>query len=440
MTTSEARSAPTTGAVIEATPAARPEAVARDPVDEALTRAVEGVFISPRVVDQRSFEELTGALQRVVRDAQAQGRALAGAGEQVRAMTEQLRSLMKEAQEKAQASLRVLPAIESKIAKLTGAADGARRVGHEAARPELDAAAREAIVRDAAAAVRRETLDALRAEFASVIESEVAARVGDALRAAAARETGGGQARAAATAERAQSLLLEFERSAERAEARIGAVLSAADRAIERAEAVEKSLEERVLRATVKLDEAAAANDRRTEAVASEITEQLTALRNDARLAVADAQKRLSAAGDEAVSTVRREAGAAVGAAAADAIARVDAKAREAHEAAQRLENLLSAARSACDGAAKPILDADQRIKTALAAVEALERKLTQAAQRGPVPQSDDAARLAAVAQQAHAVGVWLTQLLGAAQHAAMTLQTMSMAANAVTPPTSNNG
>ncbi|HYF13883.1 MAG TPA: hypothetical protein VD971_02290 [Phycisphaerales bacterium] len=439
MTTSEARSAPTTGAVIEATPAARPEAVARDPVDEALTRAVEGVFISPRVVDQRSFEELTGALQRVVRDAQAQGRALAGAGEQVRAMTEQLRSLMKEAQEKAQASLRVLPAIESKIAKLTGAADGARRVGHEAARPELDAAAREAIVRDAAAAVRRETLDALRAEFASVIESEVAARVGDALRAAAG-ETGGGQARAAATAERAQSLLLEFERSAERAEARIGAVLSAADRAIERAEAVEKSLEERVLRATVKLDEAAAANDRRTEAVASEITEQLTALRNDARLAVADAQKRLSAAGDEAVSTVRREAGAAVGAAAADAIARVDAKAREAHEAAQRLENLLSAARSACDGAAKPILDADQRIKTALAAVEALERKLTQAAHRGPVPQSDDAARLAAVAQQAHAVGVWLTQLLGAAQHAAMTLQTMSMAANAVTPPTSNNG
>jgi hypothetical protein len=289
-------------------PAARAEDTkpASDALDHSLERAAEQVFLSPRVVDQRSFDELTGALQRIVREASAQGKSLTTTGEQVRAVSDQLRALMRELQQRTDAATKVLPLLEAqnkRVQELT------TRVTHEAALSK----ARE--VRDA-------VMKAVEEERAKIIAS--------------ARE----------------------------------------DALRDVREAVRAIVKEEVERARAGITQAVEAQathaERRTEAAATEISEQLTALRADAASIVADARAAIAAH------------------ATPPAPARPDPT--------PRLQSLITRAESL-------LTDLSDRVEAAAHAADTM-----------PVaPANPLAADLHHATLQAQHAGAWLLQLLGAA-------------------------
>jgi len=57
---------------------------------------LDRVFISPRIVDQRTFEEFAGGLRTLVRDASAQEKSLRDAGVEVKVLSDQLRDAARE--------------------------------------------------------------------------------------------------------------------------------------------------------------------------------------------------------------------------------------------------------------------------------------------------------------------------------------------------------
>ncbi len=218
------------GAMVEAAPTtAAPTTHRPDALEAGLERAAEQVFLSPRVVDQRSFDELSGTLQRVVREATAQGKSLMATGDQVRNVTDNLRALMRELQQRTDAATKVLPLMEAqakRVQELTG------RVTHEAALSK----ARD--VRDAV----MKAVDEERAKVVQSAKDQLAAEVRDAVRAIVREEV-----------ERARTTIAEG------------------------------------------LEARAAEAERRTEAAATEVSEQLAALRVDAAKIVAEARAALRA-------------------------------------------------------------------------------------------------------------------------------------------------
>lgn len=72
-----------------------------EPGVEAL---LEKVFLTPRVVDQRAFDEFSGSLRALVRDAAVQNKALATTTVEVKALSEQLRGASRELQTHLQAA------------------------------------------------------------------------------------------------------------------------------------------------------------------------------------------------------------------------------------------------------------------------------------------------------------------------------------------------
>lgn len=111
-------------------PTRAPEAsamVAQTKRDEPGVEAtLEKVFLTPRVVDQRAVDELSGSLRTLVREAAVQNKALAMTTTEVKVLSEQLRGASRELQTHLQA-----------------AAKGTAKPG---ARPAIDAEQLEAIV------------------------------------------------------------------------------------------------------------------------------------------------------------------------------------------------------------------------------------------------------------------------------------------------------
>jgi predicted trehalose synthase len=100
-------------AIVEARPAPT-----SDPLERSLHQAVEQVFLSPRVIDQRAFDEFAGQLSKLTRDAGKAGESLAATHGQVKALHEQLRGLIGDLTTKTDAAIKALPIIEAKAAKV----------------------------------------------------------------------------------------------------------------------------------------------------------------------------------------------------------------------------------------------------------------------------------------------------------------------------------
>lgn len=159
--------------------------------DDAVRRA----FLTPRVVDQRTFEELSGSLRTLVRDAAAHSRALAGSSTEVKLLGDQLREATRELQAKVEAASRVVPGIDARVAKAEQVLDAA---GRELTR-------RVAEVRELTS--REVTID--KARVRELVESHAAAVVDEVL---------------------GRALAEVFERRAQAFEERLGAIVDQRER------------------------------------------------------------------------------------------------------------------------------------------------------------------------------------------------------------------
>lgn len=294
----------------------------QDALDRTLESAVERAFLSPRVVDQAAFDSLAGTLRKLTADAQGQARSLASTSAQMGHLQESVRGLIKDLQTRIDHALKALPTLDTRISRTQALLD---RVSNETALTKARelrdsiiqeiASQRETLVRDALTLA----LDGAKEKFAADLQAMVRDALDQARADAILAARGNGPVDSVAPAIaptsgmaipaeslaaieqrltlatsnaiatqldaltlRAREALHEFEAGVERIEARLAAVQSAAERDVERAEQGEKSLEEAVLRAEMRLRTASSDAERRTEAVATEIAEQLLALRTDA--------------------------------------------------------------------------------------------------------------------------------------------------------------
>lgn len=331
----------------------------RDTLDATLEQAVDRAFLSPRVVDQATFDWLAGSLKKLTTEAAMQHRSLSATTTQATTvqsqLQEQLRSLVKDLQGRVDAALKAIPALEARAGRAQALMD---RVTNETAlskaREVRDAVIaevvkqRDSIVTEAVQAALEGAKAKLEKDCAEMVRHALEQARADAI--LAARQAGnemavvppttrsvvGGEREKAGTIshsstdkqslvggteisehaahlqsliakqqqlatqlisieERARTLLFEFDGGAEQSEVRIAAVQQATERALERAEQGEKSLEEAVLRAQMRFQNASTESERRTEAVATEISEQLQALRHDTAATIKEAQSKLHA-------------------------------------------------------------------------------------------------------------------------------------------------
>jgi hypothetical protein len=329
-TTQEASSGVTTGT---ASDRASPAAPSADAVDRTLDRLEQEIFLSTRVVDQRSFEELASTLQRIIRESVSQGRSLLSAGDQVRGVSDNLRALIRDLQQRTEQAAKAAPLLE---AKLTRAQTLVSRVTNESALAKAREM-RDAVLHELAGQRDRlveEAVEQAVRESRTRIQTEVQRAVAEALAQIPAHVSG---LRASAPAPAApqtivhttapvtpilaqasvdeprlremmgdlERLIREHEAASEQAEARLDAVQVATESTLVRAEGAEKSLEEALLRSQLRFKHVVEEHERRTENVATEIAEQLLALRSDAQAQVAKATTLIDTSRERAAMALR---------------------------------------------------------------------------------------------------------------------------------------
>jgi hypothetical protein len=241
-----------------------------------------GVFLTPRVLDQRAFDELSRELRDLVRDAGGQEEALRKTTGEVRGLSGVLRTALRELQERLERAGKVSPALEQWVKEaqeLTTRGIDPKRVARELER------AIEGIV------------ESRRAEFEHAVAPTV-----EALR-HLKRETD--------RVKQSADLLLDEQTLRARVDAAVSetlakAVTAAVDRAvaqaIELANARVTTLEERTNAACRALAEQSA----RAEAAAARAEHALNALNNRAAELERETARRFAAAEDRLAAAERR--------------------------------------------------------------------------------------------------------------------------------------
>jgi hypothetical protein len=80
-------------------------------------RIIDDLFITPKVIDRRGFEELSSTLRQLVRDATSKGESLKSTAVEVRTLGDNLREVTKQLQTRLEAALKVAPALDQRVAK-----------------------------------------------------------------------------------------------------------------------------------------------------------------------------------------------------------------------------------------------------------------------------------------------------------------------------------
>ncbi len=91
--------------------------------------AAEEIFLTPRVLDRRAFEDYSESLKRLIKDASGEGQTLSRTASDVRALRDQLASAAHDAQKRLEAATRLLASVEQKLEpmvaqRLDGRAEG----------------------------------------------------------------------------------------------------------------------------------------------------------------------------------------------------------------------------------------------------------------------------------------------------------------------------
>lgn len=91
-----------------------------------IERVLDEVFLTPRVVDQRTFDELAAGLKALVREAAEQARALSEASRDMQRMDESLRAATKELHGKLESAVGVLPSLDQRVERAEGVLEEAK--------------------------------------------------------------------------------------------------------------------------------------------------------------------------------------------------------------------------------------------------------------------------------------------------------------------------
>jgi hypothetical protein len=439
-------------ALVEARPEPRPELSPQsrlDPVERSLHQAVEQVFLSPRVVDQRAFDEFAGQLSKLTKEAGKAGESLTITHGQVKALSDQLRGLMTDLTTKTDAAIKALPVIEAKAAKVQQLMT---HVGNETAiakaRELRDSVAqellsqRDGLVRQLTTELResvmRQVMDSVQTQLREHIATTVNQTVNQIAAQAITEHISKLPAQSIAPAQLdidslaldttlretitdANAALARFETSVRAVEQRLDATRTGSDQIAQRAEQLEKSLEEAVLRASMKFESTISQSEQRTEAVASEIAEQLLALRADAAKLVTESRELISRE-RETIAAERRAAIDAITAAsqhAASTLAQIPATTHE--QVQSRLE---ASSREAADALSQLAAEHATRIEQARVEAVATIQSAAATAQAGVSHRDESMQRittsLADVETMPLAQDV-LAQLQSATMHASQT-------------------
>lgn len=130
----------------------QPHAHAETPHDPG-----EAMFLTPRVIDRRTFEEYSGLLRELIREAAGESRTLRNAAGEVRSMQEGLERAAAELAGRLDAVLKVMPLLEHRITRmeqLMAATSDAPRLQEEVSRHI--AAATRSVCDETVAALRRQ--------------------------------------------------------------------------------------------------------------------------------------------------------------------------------------------------------------------------------------------------------------------------------------------
>lgn len=100
-----------------------PRPIAAAPAEDAADRA----FITPRIVDQRTFDELAGELRELMRAAGQQRTGLAQAAAEVTQAGGQLRQATKDLHTRLENAAKLLPALDTRVARAESTLDAATR-------------------------------------------------------------------------------------------------------------------------------------------------------------------------------------------------------------------------------------------------------------------------------------------------------------------------
>ncbi len=443
-------------ALVEARPELSPQS-RLDPVERSLHQAVEQVFLSPRVVDQRAFDEFAGQLSKLTKEAGKAGESLTITHGQVKALSEQLRGLMTDLTTKTDAAIKALPVIEAKAAKVQQLMT---HVGNETAiakaRELRDSVAqellsqRDGLVRQLTTELResvmRQVMDSvqtqLREHIATTVNQTVNQTVTQTVNQIATQAITEHVSKLPApsiapaqldidslaldttlreTITDANAALARFETSVRAVEQRLDATRTGSDQIAQRAEQIEKSLEEAVLRASMKFESTISQSEQRTEAVASEIAEQLLALRADAAKLVTESRELISRE-RETIAAERRAAIDAITAASQHAASMLAQIPATTHEQVQsRLE---ASSREAADALSQHAAEHATRIEQARIEAVATIQSAAATAQAGVSHRDESMQRittsLADVETMPLAQDV-LAQLQSATMHASQT-------------------
>lgn len=85
--------------------------------------ASEQIFVTPRIVDQKTFEQFSETLKGIVRDAAGQSRTLLAATTEVKSLGDHLRTASKELQGRVETAVRVIPTIDQRVQRAEVLAD-----------------------------------------------------------------------------------------------------------------------------------------------------------------------------------------------------------------------------------------------------------------------------------------------------------------------------
>lgn len=269
--------------------------------------AAEEIFLTPRVLDRRAFEDYSESLKRLIRDAAGEGQSLSRTAADLRVLKDQLTGATLEAQKRLDAAMRAVPTPEPRPIDAPPATKANGRARHtDPVRPPASPDP----------ALSTETIAALQARIESQLEAKVNARL-DAHLARLADERANAaptpsadsraldamearlHAEASAIAERVQNAVAE---QIARMELEHRAAIGAMDRAAQ-------SLAERARLETAQLNSQAAADhaariessialalDAATRRLTAQADEQATRLRETTRESIDQARQECEAA------------------------------------------------------------------------------------------------------------------------------------------------
>jgi hypothetical protein len=406
--------------------------------EQWLEETLDKVFLTPRVVDERAFDELSGSLKTLVKDAGAQSRALIATTGEVKLLGDQLREATRELQTRVETAVKVIPTLDQRVAKAEQLLD---LTGKELATRVSEL--REATTKGVS--IDRERLAGLiRAETSSLIEDVVKEQMGE-LRRRMAEGLGEVQkeadAKAAAIVERVRTAQESLDRTLEATDAKARSISELLDglvaRGIERAK---QGSERAVVRATEALadpltrvaDTISTIEDGITRGAAAQAAIESAAKDAGLRLgaAISEADRRAEAIGIKAaerIGELRREALLVVEIAAGTKAEEILAVVEDTVGAAARAEEKCRELRELVVAAGE-LTKLSGSFEAAGAGIETLTARLTQLRTDYEALTSQADAGLEANVRQ---MGAWLSNLLAQGDQIGRGLDRLIKQANA---------